>query len=147
MTDLSNQQPFCTIVDNQNIVVVVFGDELNELTGNAMDAGDPFWYIMGTDAWFELQDVGGQPLLAACTYDKTYFRCPVDEQAVALLQEESGILVLFPQVPLQAADIKQTADLEEMREWINNEIGEDKMDGLIYCFYTAEDRKKYHGDN
>ncbi|MBC9915191.1 hypothetical protein [Chitinophaga varians] len=147
MTDLSNRKPFCTIVDNKNIVVVVFGNELNELSDNAMDAGDPFWYIMGTDAWFELQEIGGQPLLAACTYDKTYFHCPVDEQAIALLQEESGVLVLFPQVPLNAADIKQTSDLEEMREWISHEIGEDKMDGLIYCFYTAEDKKKYHGDN
>lgn len=57
MTNLSNQKPFCTIVDNQNIVVVVvFGDELTELAGNAID-------------------------------------------------------------------------------------------GLIYCFYTAEDKKRYHGDN
>lgn len=147
MTDLSNQKPYCTVVDNQNVAVVVFGNELDELSDYAMDAGDPFWYIMGTDAWFEIQEVDGQKVLAACDCDTTYFHCPVDEQALSLLQQENGILVLFPRVPLNAADIKQTSNLEELREWISNEIGDDNMEGLIYCFYTAEDKKKYHGDN
>lgn len=146
MTNLSTQKPYCTIIGGQHVAVVIFGNELNELTDGAMDAGDPFWYIMGTDAWFEEQVIDGQLSLVARTHDKTYLDIPVEQAVIDLLKKENGIIVFFPNIPLQAGDIKQTSDLEELRSWIDNEVGDDKLDGLIFCFYTEEDKAKYLGE-
>lgn len=137
-------KPYCTIIGETIVTVVVFGDELADLYGYEMDAGDPFWYISGTDAWFEKQEVNGETFLVAKTYDKDYFSVPVDQKALDLLAVKNGVLVLLPNAPLKAEDIKQTTDLEELREWMNTEIGEDEIEGVIYCFYTEEDKKKYH---
>ncbi|RAJ88231.1 hypothetical protein CLV59_101999 [Chitinophaga dinghuensis] len=147
MTNLSTQQPYCTIINQQHVAVVVFGNELDEWMDYAMDAGDPFWYILGTDAWFEEQMMDGQLSLVARTYDETYFHCPIEPRVIELLKNENGIIVLFPKFPLKAEDIKQTSDLEELSHWMMHEIGEENMDGLIYCFYTEEDKKKYHGED
>ena len=136
--------PYCTIIGGNHVTVVVFGDELKDLNGYEMDAGDPFWYIIGTDAWFEKQEVNGITSLVARTFDKEYFNVSVDNNALKILETERGILVLFPKFPLKEQDIKQTSDLEELRKWIDTEIGEDNMEGLIFCFYTNEDKKKYH---
>ncbi|MDF7821663.1 hypothetical protein P1X15_28850 [Runella sp. MFBS21] len=139
-----NLKPYSTIIGETHVTVVVFGDELNDLMGCEMDAGDPFWHIVGTDAWFEKQEVNGENLLVAKTYDKEYFSVTVDNKILNLLEKENGVLVLFPNFPLKADDIKQTTDLEKLREWMNIEIGEDNIEGVIYCFYTEEDKKKYH---
>lgn len=142
---MDNQlKPYCTIIGETIVTVVVFGDELADLIGNEMDAGGPFWYMMGTDAWFEEQREHGEPVLVAKSYENDYFSVPVDKKALQLLAVTNGILVLFPNSPLKAEDIKQTADLDELREWMNNEIGENNIEGVIYCFYTEEDKKKYH---
>ena len=142
---MDNQlKPYCTIIGETMVTVVVFGNELADLYGCEMDAGDPFWYISGTDAWFEKLEANGETFLVAKTYDKDYFSVPVDQKALELLAIENGVLVLLPNAPLKAEDIRQTADLEELREWMNTEIGEDEIEGVIYCFYTNEDKKKYH---
>lgn len=146
MTNLSTQKPYCTIIGDQHVIMVVFGNELNELTDYAMDAGDPFWYIMGTDAWFEEQVINGQLSLVARSVDKTYLEVPVEQAVIDLLKRENGVIVFFSSVPLPAGDIKQTSTLEELREWVDSEYGEEKLDGLIFCFYTEEDKAKYLGE-
>jgi hypothetical protein len=141
---MTKQKPYCTIIDNSNIVVVVFGNELNELMDYATDAGAPFDYVMGTDAWFEAQEMNGTLSLVARTHEKTYFSCPAEQEVLDILKIENGILVLLSKVELIAENIKQTSGLEELRDWIDTEIGEDKIEGLLFCFYTDEDKELYH---
>lgn len=137
-------EPYCTIIGETQVTVVVFGDELIDLNGSEMDAGDPFGYIIGTDAWFEKQEINDHFFLVAKTYNKDYFSIPINHKTLQLLEIENGILVLFPNFPLKAEDIKQTSDLEALRAWIDTEIGEENIEGSIYCFYTQEDKRKYH---
>lgn len=139
-----NLNPYYTIIGETNIVVVVFGNELTDLNGYEIDAGDPFWYILGTDAWFEKQEVNSEIFLVARTHNKNYFNIKVDNETLKLLEADSGILVLYPNFLLEKEDIKQTSNLKELREWIDTEIGEENIGGLIYCFYTEEGKKKYH---
>ena len=137
-------KPYCTIVGGTYVAFVVYGNELSDLNGHERDASDPFWYVMGTDAWFEKQESNEQNYLVAKTYDKDYFTVPVDNDTLKLLKTEKGVLVLFPNFPLEAEDIKQTSDLKELRGWVDNKIVDENLDGVIYCFYTEEDKKKYH---
>ncbi|PCE62530.1 hypothetical protein [Sediminicola luteus] len=136
-------QPYHTVIGDE-IIVVVFGNELIDLSGCEVDAGDPFCYIMGTDAWFEKQNTNEGSFLIAKTYDKHFFSIAIDHKTSKLLNKPKGILVLTPNFPLKAEDIQQTNDLEKLRKWIDTEIGEKNMGGTIYCFYTEEAKRKYH---
>lgn len=98
---MDHLKPYCTLVGGIHVTVVVFSDELNDLRGNEMDAGDPFWYIMGTDAWFEKEDLNGVTSLVARTFDKRYLSVPVKEDALNILETEKGVLVLFSKFPFK----------------------------------------------
>ena len=102
---------YSTIIGGTHVTVVVFGNKLDDLIGSEMDGGDPFWYIIGTDAWFEKREGNGITSLVARTFDKEYFSVPIDEEALKLLETSTGMLVLLPNFPLKAQDIKQTSDL------------------------------------
>ncbi|BDD12059.1 hypothetical protein FUAX_44970 (plasmid) [Fulvitalea axinellae] len=136
-------QPYYTVIGDE-LIVVVFGNELIDLSGYEVDGGDPFWYIMGTDAWFEKQKINEENFLVAKTYDKDFFSIPIDNNTSELLNKQKGILVLTPNFQLKAEDIKQTNDLEKLRKWIDTEIGDKNIEGTIYCFYTEEAKRKYH---
>ena len=138
-------EPNYTVIEDE-IIVIVFGNELIELNGYEMDTGDPFWYIMGTDAWFEKQEIDEKNFLVAKTYDKDFFSIPIDNKTLKLLGKEKGILVLFPNFQLKAEDIIQTTDLQKIREWIDSEIGDENIGGTIFCFYTKEAKERYHGE-
>ncbi|MBS9774866.1 MAG: hypothetical protein KGV59_06905 [Tenacibaculum sp.] len=123
---------YYTVIED-NIIVVVFENELIDLSGCEIE-GYPFWYVMGTDAWFEKQTIN----------KKDFFSIPIDNRTSELFNEEKGILVLSPNFELKAKDIKQTNDLEGLREWIDKEIGGENIGGTICCFYTEEAKRKYH---
>ncbi|MDU1889423.1 MAG: hypothetical protein E6767_01930 [Dysgonomonas sp.] len=149
---MDTKQPFCINLEN-NLIVAIFNNEIEELLDYAMDAGDPFWYIMGTDAWFELQEIGGKQTLVATTYDKTYFKCPVSEDILKILNssEEKGILLINSEQPFTPQDILENlnpdSEEEAVSEWIEQQVEQGKnMTGLIFCYYTEEDKKRYHGD-
>ncbi len=135
-------KPYCTVIEEE-IIVVVFGDELIDPSGYEIE-GYPFWYMLGTDAWFEKQTTDREDFLVARTHSKEFFRIFIDNNISKLLNKTRGVLVFHPNFELKAEEIKQTTNLEELRKWIDNEVGNGNIEGVIYCFYTEEDKKKYH---
>ncbi|SHL73185.1 hypothetical protein [Flavobacterium chilense] len=147
-------QPFCLLL-GEEIIVTLFKDEINELQDYAMDAGDPLSYIMGTDAWLELQETGEQTALVGRTYDKTYFTCFIADGITQKIKEneECGIIVISSSTEFTLEDLStnlgSNSTVDDIAEWIEDKIENNSMDinGLIFCYYTKEIRKKYHGDD
>ncbi len=133
----------CLVIGERDVVVVMYGHELNELKDSAVDAGGPFWYIMGTDAWFEKEEHDGAPVFTARNHEQVFCSMPLPAVAQASLTAETGILVLFPAAELDLAYMQQLAGPDELTEWLTQVVGEDQIDGLIFCFYTEQDKKKY----
>lgn len=138
------QDNICLTIGGGDIVVVVYGNELEELKDNAVDAGGPFWYIMGTDAWFEKEERDTHPILVARNREKIFCSFPLDEALSASLVQETGILVLFPDAALDTVAMQQLEDPGELPDWLSANIGEAHYDGLIFCFYREQDKAKYH---
>ncbi len=136
---IKNLKPYCTVI-NEEIIVVVFGDELIDFNGYQVE-GYPFWYMLGTDVWFEKQTINEQNFLIAKTHNKELFRIEIDNDISKLLIETKGILVLQPNFELKAEDIKQTTNPEELRKWMDDVIGNENIGATIYCFYTEKDKK------
>ncbi|MNK20370.1 hypothetical protein D3C87_386080 [compost metagenome] len=151
---MERKQPFC-IALGENLIVAIFNDELAELQDYAMDAGDALWYIMGTDAWLELQTNGARAALVARSYDKTYFTCFVGDEIVEKIKhlEESGIIVLSSNVELRPEellkDFKEDSSLDDIGYWIEDKSKKNGVDigGLIFCYYSVEARKRLHGND
>jgi hypothetical protein len=151
---MERKQPFC-IALGENLIVAVFNDELAELQDYAMDTGDALWYIMGTDAWLELQTEGASSALMARSYDKTYFTCFVGDEIVEKIKlfEESSIIVLSSNEELRPEDLlkdlKVDSSLDDVGHWIEDKSENKGMDigGLIFCYYSIKARKRLHGDD
>ncbi|ETZ22788.1 hypothetical protein [Pedobacter sp. V48] len=151
---MERRQPFC-IALGQNLIVAIFNDELEELQDYAMDAGDALWYIMGTDAWLELQTKDTKSALVARSYDKTYFTCFVDDEIVEKIKrfEEGGIIVLSSNEELRQEDLlndlEEDSSLDDIGYWIEDKSEKKGMDigGLIFCYYSIEARKRLHGND
>ena len=151
---MERKQPFC-IALGENLIVAIFNDELAELQDYAMDAGDALWYIMGTDAWLELQANEAGSALVARSYDKTYFTCFVSDEIVEKIKhlEESSILVLSSNVELRPEellkDFKEDSSLDDIGYWIEDKSEQEGVDigGLIFCYYSVKARKRLHGSD
>lgn len=135
-------EPYCIAVEESNVIVVVFGDELTELKGCEIDAGDAFSYIVGTDAWFEKEVRNNVPTLLAKSQSKEFLRIPLTEEIDKILIASTGLLVLFPKFYVKPEDIRKTANLDELRDWIDSEMGANNLEGAIFCYYSEEDRQK-----
>ncbi|GAA3760808.1 hypothetical protein [Flavobacterium ginsengiterrae] len=61
-----------------------------------MDGGAPLYFIMGTDAWLEIQKEEEIISLVARNYHKTYFSCSIDNETFEKIKfyEECGIIVI-----------------------------------------------------
>lgn len=151
---MDTKEPFCIVLE-EGMIVAIFNDELVTLQEYAMDSGSALWYILGTDAWIELQTIESKPALVARNYDKNYFTCFVSNEIANQISanQESGIIVLSSNSELKPEDIlkdlKSDSTLEDINEWIEDGIENKGMDinGLIFCYYSKEARKKYHGCN
>lgn len=151
---MERKQPFCIALE-QALIIAIFNDELAELQDYAMDTGDALWYIMGTDAWLELQTKGGKPALVARSYDKTYFTCFVSDEIAEKIKpfEESGIIVLSSNEALRPEellkDFKEDSSLDDIGYWIEGKSKKKGLDigGLLFCYYSKEARKNLHGND
>lgn len=151
---MERNQPFC-IALGENLIITIFNDELAELQDYAMDAGDVLWYIMGTDAWLELQTNGTRSALVARSYDKTYFTCFLGDEIVEKIKhhEESSIIILSSNVELGPEELlkefKEDSNLDDIGYWIEDKSKKKGVDigGLIFCYYSLATRKRLHGND
>jgi hypothetical protein len=150
---METKQPFCIALE-EGLIIAIFNDELADLQDYAMDAGGALWYILGTDAWLELQTVAAKPALVARSYDKNYFTCFVSDEIAEKIKanQESSIIVLSSAQELKPQDIltalKANSTLDDIGEWIEDSIANGMdINGLIFCYYAKEARKRHHGSD
>ncbi len=139
------QKPYCKVIEDK-IMLIVFGDELSELNGYAIEGGEnhPFYYVLGTDAWFEKRTVNTNNFLIATSHKKDFFRLAIDDNTAQLLNHTQSILVVSANHDLNMDYIYQVDNLSELQVWLNNKIARGVIEGTIYCFYPDEDKKQYH---
>lgn len=151
---MDRKEPFC-IALGQNLIITLFNDEIAELQDYAMDAGDALWYIMGTDAWLELQTEAGRSALVAKNYRKIYFTCFVSDEIVEKIKifQESSILVFSSDKELRPEhlleDLNEESNQDDVAYWIE-QMSEKKgvtIEAFIFCYYSAEARKRLHGND
>lgn len=110
---------------------------------------------MGTDAWLEIQEKEEIKSLVARNYHKTYFSCFIDNETFKKIKsyEECRIIVITSNKEFPAKDLTENLNADstvaDVEEWIENKINSENMDleGLIFCYYTKQARKKYHGNH
>jgi hypothetical protein len=151
---MDRKRPFCIDL-GQNLIIALFNDEIAELQDYAMDAGDALWYIMGTDAWLELQTETGRSALVARNYGKTYFTCFISNDIVEKIKifHESTILVFSSDKELRPEhlleDLNEDSSLDDVGYWVE-QMRENKgvnIEAFIFCYYTTDARKRLHGDD
>lgn len=151
---MEGKQPFC-IALGQEFIIAILNDEIAALQDYAMDAGDALWYIMGTDAWLELQTKGDRPAIVARSYDKTYFTCFISNDIAEKITglEQSGIIVLSSNEVLTPEellkDLNEDSSLDDVGSWIEDKSEKEgtAIEGLLFCYYSKETRKRLHGDD
>lgn len=149
---MEEKQPFC-IALGQGFIITILNDEIAALQDYAMDAGDALWYIMGTDVWLELQTKDDKPAIVARSYDKTYFTCFVSDDIAYKIAglEESGIIVLSSNEALSPEQLLNEFDedssLDDIGDWIKDKNEKEGVatEGLLFCYYSKETRKRLHG--
>jgi len=149
---MEEKQPFC-IALGQGFIITILNDEIAALQDYAMDAGDAFWCIMGTDAWLELQTKASKPAIVLRSYDKVYFTCFINNDIADKIAglEESGIIVLSSNETLTPEqllkDFDENSSLDDIGYWIENKNKKEGViiEGLLVCYYSKETRKRLHG--
>ncbi len=136
------QKPYCKVIEDK-IMLVVFGNELSELNGYAIegDENNPFYYVLGTDAQFEKRTINTNNFLVATNHKKDFFRLAIDENTTQLLNHAQSILVVSANHDFNMDYIYQVDNLSELQAWLNNKIARGVIEGTIYCFYAEEDKK------
>ncbi len=141
MNEVEKQKPYYKIIEDK-IMLVVFGDELSELNGYAIEGGEnhPFYYVLGTDAWFEKRIINTENFLVTTNHKKDFFRLAIDENTAQLLNHTQSILVVSVNDDVNMDYIYQVENLSELQAWLNNKIARGVIEGTIYCFYSKEDK-------
>jgi len=149
------EKPFVVKLNNDIVVVKNFDDILGDSGDYAYEAEHPFWYIVGTDAWFESQLIDGIPSLVATTFDQTYFHVPVSNEILTYFKEnpEEGVLLIETDLPLTADFLLHkfgdNSTFEAICEWINSLLEEDKhrlLNTQCWCFLNEEQKEELHKD-
>lgn len=144
---MKNKEPFCVILGKE-IIVSIFKNEIDELNNYAEDVGDSFSYIMGTDAWFELEEIEEKTALVCKSYKKTFLKCFIDHETIEKIREydEYGILVISSSVEFNSKDLRNNTTKNDLIEWIKDRIHSYNLNTLIFAYYTETARKKHHED-
>ena len=149
-------KPFAIRLGNDVVVVKTFDNVLGDLGDYAYEAEHPFWYIVGTDAWFESRIVDGVPSLVATTFDKTYFHVPVSDDILIYFRENpgEGVLLIETELPLTPESLQaqfgDSSTFEAICDWINKLVEEDcdiRLNTLCWCFLNEEQKKELHEES
>ena len=127
-----NKGIYAFVKDNEVFVVVCKTEcsneweALRELDGCETESDDMF-YIMGTDAWGELEETLSEKLLVFKSNETTYFKCPISAEILTILtrENERGFMLIQSELLLNENQVFQM-------------FSEQEIEGLICCFYTDE---------
>lgn len=148
------KEPFCIFLKDE-FIITLFNNEITELQNYAIEGEGLLWYILGTDAWIELQEIEEKKALVGRNYNKVFFTCFINQEIFEQIKnyEEYGIIIVSSTIDFtpEYFSTQPTKDpiINNIEEWIEEINKNDTINanGFIFCYYTKEKRKEYHKDD
>lgn len=121
------KEPFCIFLKDE-FIITLFNNEINELQDYAIEGEGLLWYILGTDAWIELQEIEEKKALVGRNYNKVFFTCFINQEILEKIKnyEEYGIIIVSSTIDFTpeylSIQLKKDPIINNIEEWIENEL-------------------------
>jgi hypothetical protein len=155
-----NMWPLCVWNDRDVAVILtrdrcpVEIDALSDLSGLEVEGeDDSIWYIMGTDAWGDWEEVDGEMYLVYRSPERVFFRCHFPLAGYDRLAADEGFLLVTCEVALDEDELRTVfgtpRPFEDVEAWLRQQAGESELDDdsglwcVIGAAYTDEQKREY----